>query len=153
MRVPSIVARACVGLAFLAPAAALAQGAPAAAAPAKTKLERRVELRIQTLHKELKITSAEGPQWDAVAQAMREDAETVGALVRERREKAATMNAVDDLRSYQAIAEAHAAGVAKVVKAFAALYEVMPPEQQKLADAVFSKSMHRRAMRRKEGAK
>ena len=125
--------------------AGLAQSAaaPGAAAPAKAGRANLIEQRIKSLHDQLKITAAEEPQWGAVAQVMRDNAQSVAALVSERREKAATMNAVDDLRSYQAVAEAHAAGIAKLASAFQALYAVMPPEQQKNADAVFAKTKRR----------
>jgi protein CpxP len=151
MRIASFVTGAFAALLLVAPLASFAEGAPApgTSPAAKTAFAGRVEQRIKSLHDQLKITAAEAPQWDAVAQAMRDSAQAVGELVRERREKAATMNAVDDLRSYQAIAEAHAAGVAKLASAFEKLYAVMPPEQQKIADAVFARSMHRPAARKK----
>jgi periplasmic protein CpxP/Spy len=116
-------------------------GTPAPA-PAKPTHASRLENRIKQLHAELKITPAEEPQWEEVAQVMRDNAKTVEALIRERAQKASKMSAVEDLESYQAIAEAHAAGVAKLVTAFRALYAVMPADQQKIADAVFAKSQH-----------
>lgn len=138
-------------LLLVVPTIALPQGTTQSktAAPSKQTFANRVEQRIKRLHEELKITAGEQPQWDAVAQAMREDAEKVGALIRERREKAATMNAVDDMRTYQAIAEAHAVALAKITSAFEALYEVMSPEQRKVADKLFARSMHRRPTRKK----
>jgi periplasmic protein CpxP/Spy len=146
MRIASFVAGTFAALLLAASPAASAQGTSNASAPAVSK---RIELRIKKLHDELKITAGEEPQWAAVAEAIRDDARTVGVLIHERREKAATMNAVDDLRSYQAISEAHANGVAKLVTAFTALYDVMPPEQKKIADAVFAKSMHPHAAHKK----
>lgn len=151
MRITTVVAGTFATLLFVAPLVTLAQGTPepSTPAPAKAAVVSHIEQRIKNLHERLKISAAEEPQWAAVAQAMRDNAQTVGELVHERREKAGTMNAVDDLRSYQAIAEAHATGVAKLVSAFKELYAVMPPEQQKNADAVFAKSMHRQAARKK----
>ncbi|MGH2443134.1 MAG: Spy/CpxP family protein refolding chaperone [Chloroflexota bacterium] len=151
MRIASFLAGTFAAALLAAPAAVLAQGSPtpSTAAAAKAAVSSRIEQRIKSLHKRLKITAAEEPQWAAVADAIREDAQTVGTLVLERREKATTMNAVDDLRAYQAITEAHAAGIAKLVSAFEALYTAMSPEQQKNADAVFAKSRHRSAAKRK----
>ena len=130
-------------LAVLALAAPpLAQAADAQkAAPAKPLAH--VEQSIKSLHERLKITEAEEPQWAAVAQAMRDSAQKVGSLAAERRQKAQSMNAVDDLRAYQAIAQAHAEGVAKLADAFQALYGAMSPEQQKNADAVFARTKRR----------
>ncbi len=149
MKIPSFAVGISAALLLAVPSVALAQSAPPSTpAPARAAIANRVEQRIKSLHAQLMITSSEAPQWAAVAQAMRDDAETVGALIRQRREKAETMNAVDDLRAYQAIAEAHAAGVANLVSAFEALYAVMPPRQQKNADEVFAKAMHRRAAKK-----
>jgi hypothetical protein len=132
------------------PSLALPQGASSPPqASAKAGPASHVERRIKSLHDQLKITDAEEPQWTALAQVMRDNAQTVGGLAAERRQKAQSMNAVDDLRAYQAIAEAHAAGLAKLTSAFEALYAVMPPDQQKNADAVFAKMKRRPATRKK----
>lgn len=150
MKLPYFVAGAVAALLLVPAPLALAQSAPqsnTAASPPRAVITSRVEQRIKRLRELLKITPSEELQWTAVAQAMREDAETVGALIRKRRENAAKMNAVEDLRTYEAIAEAHAKGVARLASAFEALYTVMPLAQQKNADEVFRQAMHRRAAR------
>ena len=98
-----------------------------------------VEARIKSLHEQLKITKAEEPQWSAVAAAMRDGAKSVAALVAERAKKAKSMNAIENLRSYEAIAKAHLDGIRKLLPAFEALYAVMPEAQKKLADTVFTR--------------
>jgi Spy/CpxP family protein refolding chaperone len=110
------------------------------AKPRRTPTD-RVELRIKQLHSELKITPEQEPQFDAVAQAMREDAKGMEDAIAQRRE-AKSMTAVDDLKAYQAIADAHAQGLQKLIPAFQALYDTMSPEQKKNADAVFSHTRH-----------
>jgi periplasmic protein CpxP/Spy len=165
------LAAALIGAAFLAGSAAaatadhsaapllLAQATPATPAPAPSaapapapsatpaKPRRtptdRVELRIKQLHSELKITPEQEPQFDAVAQAMRDDAKAMEDAIAQRRE-AKSMTAVDDLKAYQAIADAHAQGLQKLIPAFQALYDTMSPEQKKNADAVFSHTRHPR---------
>jgi hypothetical protein len=47
------------------------------------------------------------------------------------------MSAVDDLRSNAGIAEARAQDMRRLVPAFETLYDAMPPEQRRLADAAF----------------
>ena len=145
---------ALAALLFVAPLVTLAQGTPSARTPtpARAAVGHGIDQRIKSLHDRLKITAAEEPQWAQVAEVMRDNAQTVGALIRGRRERAGEMNAMDDLRSYQAIADAHAAGTAKMVSAFEALYAVMPPDQQKNADAVFAKTTHRSAARKKHSS-
>jgi hypothetical protein len=47
------------------------------------------------------------------------------------------MTAVDDLKSYGEIADAHADGIKKLTPVFAALYASMSDAQKKEADAIF----------------
>jgi periplasmic protein CpxP/Spy len=122
-----------------APSVAPAPSPEPSATPAKKRRTPtdRVELRIKELHSELKITPEQQPQFDAVAQAMRDDAKAMEDAIAQRRE-AKSMTAVDDLKAYQAIADAHSQGLQKLIPAFSALYDTMSPEQKKNADAVFS---------------
>lgn len=129
---------------FSFPIAAMPQ-TPAAAAPAAKATSakkvmpagNRVEARIKSLHHSLHITAAQEPQWQAVADVMRDNATTTGALIEERAAKTKTMTAIDDLHSYEAIAEAHVAGVKKLTPVMEALYSTMSDAQKKNADAVF----------------
>ena len=118
------------------PPVAIAQGSPATAASA-TQADSRVEARIKSLHAALQITADQEPQWQAVADVMRDNAKTVGALIAERAAKGKTATAIDDLHSYGAIADAHAAGVKKLTGAFETLYASLSDAQKKKADAVF----------------
>ncbi|OIR00366.1 hypothetical protein GALL_176190 [mine drainage metagenome] len=137
-------------LAVAAPALA-AEQAPQATAGKAThamkKQESRVETRIATLHKELRITPAQEAQWNAVAQIMRDDVKTHDDLVAAKHAKAATMSATDDLNAYAEIAQAHADGVKKLAAAFQTLYASMSDSQKKLTDEVFR--AHKRRMRAK----
>jgi hypothetical protein len=47
------------------------------------------------------------------------------------------MTAVDDLKSYAEITDAHADGIKKFTPVFATLYAGMPDAQKKNADGVF----------------
>lgn len=95
------------------------------------------ELRIKTMHAKLKITPAEEAQWTAVAQAMRDNAKAMDTLTQARVSHAKDMTAVDDLKSYGEITEAHADGIRKLTPVFAALYTSMSDEQKKDADTLF----------------
>src|SRR5579883_1729044 len=142
-----------------APQEQLAQASTAPATPAqpsdsqpqaKSKSKRspaeRIEARIKSLHDRLKITPAQETQWNAVAQVMRDNAQRMQELI-QKRQAGGTMTAVDDLRSYQEVADAHSQGLQKLIPAFQALYDSMSPEQQMNADAVFHENRrhHRRA--------
>jgi LTXXQ motif family protein len=115
------------------------QNAPSATVHAKHASVDRVEARIAELHKQLKITDAQREVWTNFTQVMRENAQTVRSLADQRNLNQKTMSAVDDLNSYEAITEAHAEGLKKLVPAFRALYDAMSPEQNRNADAVFSR--------------
>jgi len=97
-----------------------------------------VEERIKTLHTALKITPEQEELWNNVAQVMRDNAKTMDALVAARSEKAGTMNAVDDFKSYGEITEAHTDGIKKFIPVFEALYASMSDAQKKNADTVFA---------------
>jgi hypothetical protein len=86
---------------------------PAASAPSAeqraARHEARVEQRIKYLHDQLKITSAQEPQWKTFADTMRENGDTMGRLYRERMESR-DVSAVDDMKQYAALAQANADG-------------------------------------------
>jgi len=127
-----------------APAAPSAAPAAPSTAPAMkaapTKTSKRlsgVEARIKSLHSKLKITAAQEPQWQQVAQVMRDNAADIEKMVSERNAKLKTMTAVDNLQTYSDIAQAHADGLKKLVPVFDTLYGTMSDAQKKIADAVF----------------
>ena len=88
-------------------------------------------------HARLKITPAQEDLWNNATQVMRENAKTMDALRRARSEKAQTMTAVEDFKSYGEISEAHADGIKKFVLVFSALYDSMSDAQKKNADTIF----------------
>ncbi|HLX79909.1 MAG TPA: BON domain-containing protein [Burkholderiales bacterium] len=104
---------------------------------AKETGEKRAEARINKMHARLNITPAQESQWSKVAQVMRDNAKTMDALTQARFEHSKTMTAVDDLKSYGEITDAHADGVKKFAEVFAPLYASMPDDQKKEADDVF----------------
>ena len=126
-------------------AQAAAPKTPAAAAATETKGE-TVEQRITTLHAALKITSDEDAKWNAVAQAMRENATAMDKLIAETRTTPPqNMTAVDDLKMYQKFSEAHVTGLKNLIASFTTLYDAMPAAQKKNADVVFQTSGHQAA--------
>ena|SRR5450759_154646 len=104
---------------------------------AKASAQDRVEARITNMHAKLKITAAQEDQWASVAQVMRDNEKTVEPLIKARRENGKTMTAVDDLKSYGEITDAHADGIKKFTPVFATLYAGMSDNQKQEADALF----------------
>jgi hypothetical protein len=101
------------------------------------EMKQHVETRIKTLHAKLNITPEQEAAWGEVAQAMRDNETTISGYIQERQENAKTLTAIDDLESYQKIAQAHADGLKKVTAACETLYNSMTDEQKKNADVVF----------------
>jgi hypothetical protein len=96
-----------------------------------------VEARIKDLHKRLKITDAQKAQWDALAQVMRDNAQAMEDLQKQRASDTQSMSAVDVVKSYGSVIEAHEAGMKKFIPAFEALYTSLSDAQKKIADSLF----------------
>jgi periplasmic protein CpxP/Spy len=110
---------------------------PAAAAATSSKPE-TVEQRITQLKTALKITPDQESKWNAVAQAMRDNAASMEKLVATKRAIApASMTAVDDLMTYQEFTQVRLDGLKNLTSSFKALYDSMPADQKKNADQVF----------------
>ena len=97
----------------------------------------RVEQRITEMHKKLKITTAQEPQWASFAAVMRGNATDMQAVMAVRTSGFNKMSAVDNMQSYQAMAQQHAAALQKLVPAFATLYAALSAEQKTAADEMF----------------
>ena len=120
------------------PSPPAAAASPMADHPVSGKnAEERVENRIKELHAQLRITPAEEPQWNEFAQVMRENAREMDQVFMQRAQQYPTMNAVQNMQSYEQISEEHAQRVQKLVPAFQKLYDAMPDQQKRLADQVF----------------
>jgi len=96
-----------------------------------------VEAHIRDLHKKLQITDAQKPQWDALAQVMRDNAQKMVDLEKRRVADSKTMTAVDVVKSYAEVIDAHEDGMKKFIPAFEDLYNSMSDSQKKIADSLF----------------
>jgi protein CpxP len=111
--------------------------------------QERVEQRIKELYSQLRITPAERPQWDQFAQVMRDNARDMDQAWLQRVNHVESMNAVQNMQSYEQIAEQHAQHVQKLVPAFQNLYTVMSEQQKQLADQVFRANAQKQAQTRR----
>ena len=160
------LASAAIAALLMLPAAALAQSAQAPAAPATPpavsggappmashtvqggSAEQRVEEHIKQLRTQLRITSAEQPQWEQFANVMRENARAMDQVFAQRMQQYPTMNALQNMQSYERVAEAHAQHVQRLVTAFVSLYNAMPEQQKQLTDQVFRAKAEANAQKR-----
>ncbi|WP_206952259.1 Spy/CpxP family protein refolding chaperone [Trinickia acidisoli] len=123
-----------------APEAAPDMAASAPAGAHANKREARVEERIAYLHSQLKITAAQEPQWKTFADVMRSNGQNMGRLFRQRTQAEHTQSALDNMKQYAELAQAHADDMKQLVDAFDPLYNSFSPEQKKLADTTFRQS-------------
>ena len=116
----------------------------------KTKASKvdRTEARIKQLHETLKITPAQEDLWKNFIQVMRDNAKTMDEMSIVRAEKTKTMNALEDLKSYSEIVQAHAEGLKKYVDSFEPLYNSMSEEQKKNADVLFRGGHHKKGKKK-----
>ena len=93
-----------------------------------------VETSIAELHRKLQITAAQEPQFGAVANVMRENAQAEAGGPQQ---SPANATAVDDLRAFIRYSELELAGLRKMLPALEGLYSALSPGQRKIADTVF----------------
>jgi hypothetical protein len=122
---------------FAASTQVIASSQQAMSSPASEAGGAAVESRIKDLHKRLHITEAQKPQWDNLVMVMRENADAMTALQKERAADAQSMSAVDVIKSYESVIAAHEDGMKKFVPPFEALYNTMSDAQKKTADSLF----------------
>jgi hypothetical protein len=96
-----------------------------------------VEARIRDLHKRLHITAAQRPQWNNLTQVMRTNAQAMVDLQKQRAADVNSMSAVDVVKSYAQVIDAHEDGMKKFIPPFEALYNTMSDAQKKTADSLF----------------
>ena len=127
--------------------------APRKAGPmmgAKARTGEHVEARIAYLHTRLNITPEQEALWNDVAKVMLDNAKTMDELIKARSDNTATMTPMDDLKSYSAIADAHADGLRQFIPVFEPLYAGMSDAQKINADKLFR---HHGPMKSKARAK
>jgi LTXXQ motif family protein len=122
---------------FAASGEAQSPAQQAMAAPADSSAMAPVEARIKTLHKQLHITEVQKPQWDALATVMRDNAQAMVDLQKKRATDSQSESAVEVIKSYEAVIDAHEDGMKKFVPPFEALYNSMSDAQKKTADSLF----------------
>ena len=115
----------------------------------------RVEARLAYLKTALKITDAQQPQWNGFADTLRKHAREADKRVQAARteaagrEKGAQPTAIDRMERGQERLAAAYTRQAETLAAAKPLYAALSPEQQKIADGLFTP--HRHGMSRHGG--
>lgn len=110
---------------------------PKAQAQPQAPQEQGVERQIGDLRKRLNITPQQQPQFDAFAQAMRQNAQTMEPLMQEQ-EQSTKRNAIDDLKAAAKFAAAEADALKRLMAPLQALYDTLSDQQKKVADQVLA---------------
>ncbi len=113
-----------------------AQPAPPQA-PAQGGADQQLEREIADLHRRLAITPAQQAQFDALAQAMRQNAQEMTALMQQQ-QQAGKPNAVEEVRTAQRFTQAEAAGLQRLIAPLEALYATLSDQQKRTADQAFA---------------
>ena len=93
-----------------------------------------VDGRIAFLKAELKITPAQETQWQQVAGAMHENANSLDQAIKTARQDRGSMDAVQRLALREQFAKVRAENDARLLAAFRPLYASLSPEQQQVAN-------------------
>jgi periplasmic protein CpxP/Spy len=97
---------------------------------------RQVDAQIGRLKQDLRITEAQMPQWNALAAAMRENAQRI-RLSRADRAKIHQTNVIDELYTDRRETQARLERLERIIPLAEALYAVLDPRQKALADTMF----------------
>jgi protein CpxP len=133
---PSLALLAMAGTATLA-VPSFAADAPAAAGKASMSHEEKTDDRIKSIHDKLGITGDQEKAFGKLADVMRDNAKNMDEAVAKQEAAEQTASALDDLKAYQATAQAHADNVKELIPAFESLYAVLNDDQKKEADSLF----------------
>jgi hypothetical protein len=98
--------------------------------------------RIKELHEKLGITGDQEKPFAKLADVMRDNAKNMDEVMEKREAAQQTSSALDDLKAYQATAQAHADNVKELIPAFEALYATLNDEQKQQADSLFIPGKH-----------
>jgi periplasmic protein CpxP/Spy len=93
-----------------------------------------VDGRIAFLKAELKITPGQEADWQKVAAAMRQNAQSLDRAITSARDHYATANALDRLAIREQFAKVHADNSARLLTAFKPFYASLSPAQQQMAN-------------------
>jgi hypothetical protein len=100
------------------------------------------EAQIKQLEGALNITEAQQELWNNVTAVMRENAQEMDELSKERAENTKPMNAVEHLKLHSEITETHLNQLDKLIPPFEALYASMSDQQKNITDILFRTGKH-----------
>lgn len=118
-------------------AQATPRSAPAQPPAPPSAGNQEIERQITDLRRKLNITPGQQPQFDALAQIMRQNAQALDTLAQQEQQNSKP-NAVEAVRSGGRFAEAEAEGLKRLLPPLQALYDSLSEQQKHTADQVFA---------------
>jgi LTXXQ motif family protein len=115
--------------------AATTQGGSVGCMEKMSGMAQHMEGRLASMRTKLKITDEQMPQWNAFADAMRDNARRMTEM-HEKMAPAASMSAPERFDRMEQMTAGMMEAVQSTKAAFMPLYSVMSPEQKKMADAL-----------------
>ena len=97
-----------------------------------------MDARLTKIHRKLRITSEQEGAWNDYAKGMRETAESMQPLYAKYYKEQHTMNAVENMRLFMEMSEAHAKVQKVLIPLFEKLYNMFSDKQKAIADEFFS---------------
>jgi periplasmic protein CpxP/Spy len=92
--------------------------------------------RIKYLHDRLRITPEQEELWDNVGQAIRDNAQNLTPLLKERFRATTSGSAPELLHAYEALGQTQLDSLKNIIAVFEPLYASLSENQKKIADAV-----------------
>jgi protein CpxP len=96
-----------------------------------------IEGQLAEVKKRLSITAAQEPQFDQFATIVKQNAQTMEALMQKATAQGAQQNAVEGLRTAASFAQTEADNLKRLVPALEALYASLSEQQKRAADKLF----------------
>jgi regulatory protein YycI of two-component signal transduction system YycFG len=108
----------------------------------KTSAVEYTETQIKQLEGALNITAAQQELWNNLTAVMRENAQEMDALTKERAENTKPMNAVEHLKFHSEITESHLDQLDKLIPPFEVFYNSLSDQQKNITDILFRTGKH-----------
>ena len=114
-----------------------ASGSKKSPAVTRPSAVEHTEAQIKELQGALNFTEAQQVLWNNLTAVMRENAQDMDSLNKERAENTQPMNAVEHMKLHSQITAAHSEQLEKFIPPFEAFYSSMSDEQKSITDKIF----------------
>jgi hypothetical protein len=115
---------------------------------ARTSAVEHIEAQIKQLQGTLNINEDQKELWDNLTAVMRENAQEMDDLAKERAENTEPMNAVEHMKFHSEITQTHLDQLEKLIPPFEAFYDSLSDQQKNITDMVFRTGKYGKSKRK-----